>query len=373
MERIKLKNILIIITYTVVLYMALNHFGAITGSLGALFKIVIPFIYGLAIAYVLNIPYEFFRNKVFYTIEKRTKKPIKGLNPLSLVCTYVSVLIAFALIIWFIIPQLGSSVNLLIQNIPSYLASLETLVNKLMTDLNLTSLLGAQTNNTWTDILQKSATMLSSILQGVLNYVLGLTSSIYNWLIGIIFSIYMLIGKETLLRQLKRVMNAFLPKKWVDIIMDVSGRTNYIFNGFIRGSLNDSIVVGILCFLGMNILGIPYAMLVSVIQTLTNLIPVFGPIIGAVPSTFIILMINPVKALVFVIFIIVLQQIDGNIIQPRIVGNTIGLPGIWVLLAIVVGSGLFGIVGLIIGVPVVAVIYGILRESVDKHLEKKEE
>jgi predicted PurR-regulated permease PerM len=167
-------------------------------------------------------------------------------------------------------------------------------------------------------------------------------------------------------------MKAFLPMKWMDSIMKVSGRTNHIFNSFIKGSLIDSIVVGILCFLGMSIFGIPYALLVSVIQGITNIIPVFGPLIGAIPSTFIILMDDPVKALIFAIFIIVLQQVDGNIIQPRIVGNAIGLPGIWVLFAIVVGSGLFGIVGLIIGVPTAAVLYAILKESVNNRLEKKD-
>jgi predicted PurR-regulated permease PerM len=372
MEKLKIKNILIIITYTVVLFMVLNHFTAVTNTLGAWFGIIIPFIYGLGIAYVLNIPYQFFKDRVFKAFKKKGGKSKRWINPLALASTYVSVLVAVFLIVWFIIPQLGSSVNLLVQNIPHYIASLETLLNKQIDYFNLGNLLGSQTSDTWTNLLQKAATMLSNLLQGVINYILGLTSSIYNWLIGFIFSIYMLISKESLLNQLKRVMKAFLPMKWMDSIMKVSGRTNHIFNSFIKGSLIDSIVVGILCFLGMSIFGIPYALLVSVIQGITNIIPVFGPLIGAIPSTFIILMDDPVKALIFAIFIIVLQQVDGNIIQPRIVGNAIGLPGIWVLFAIVVGSGLFGIVGLIIGVPTAAVLYAILKESVNNRLEKKE-
>jgi predicted PurR-regulated permease PerM len=372
MEKLKIKNILIIITYTVVLFMVLNHFSAVTNTLGTWFGIIIPFIYGLGIAYVLNIPYQFFKDRVFKAFEKKGGKSKRWINPLALASTYVSVLVTVFLIVWFIIPQLGSSVNLLVQNIPYYMSSLETLLNKQIDYFNLGNLLGSQTSDTWTNLLQKAATMLSNLLQGVINYILGLTSSIYNWLIGFIFSIYMLIGKESLLNALKRVMKAFLPLKWVESIMKVSGRTNHIFNSFIKGSLIDSIVVGILCFLGMSIFGIPYALLVSVIQGITNIIPVFGPLIGAIPSTFIILMDDPVKALIFAIFIIVLQQVDGNIIQPRIVGNAIGLPGIWVLFAIVVGSGLFGIVGLIIGVPTAAVLYAILKESVNNRLEKKD-
>jgi predicted PurR-regulated permease PerM len=367
-----LKNILIIITYTVVLFIALNNFTAVTAKVGTWFGIIVPFIYGLGIAYVLNMPYEFFKNNVFGIGEKKHGRARNWVNPVALASTYVSVLIAIILIVWFIIPQLGSSVNLLVQSIPSYLASLETLVNNLMNYFNLGDLLGSQTSDTWTNLLQKAATMLSSLLQGVIDYLLNLTSGIYNWIIGLIFSIYMLIGKESLLNQIKKVMKAFLPKRWFDPILEVASRSNYIFNRFIKGSLIDSIVVGIICFIGMSLLGIPYALLVSVIQGITNIIPVFGPFIGAVPSAFIILMDDPVKALVFVVFIFVLQQVDGNIIQPRIVGNSIGLPGIWVLLAIVVGSGIFGIVGLIIGVPAAAVLYGILKESVNKRLEKKE-
>lgn len=371
MEKLKIKNILIIITYTVVLYMLLNHYGAVINTLGNWFGIIVPFIYGLGIAYVLNIPYEFFKEQVFGNWDKKDVKHQKWVNPLALVSAYISVFIAVILIVWFIIPQLGSSINMLIKNIPSYIASLEILLNNQINNLNLGNLIGTQTSNTWSDLLQKAATMLSNLLQSVIAYIFGLTSGIYNWLIGFIFSIYMLSGKESLLNQIKRVMKAFLPEKRLGPLMEVSSRANHIFNSFIKGSIIDSIVVGVLCFIGMSIFGIPYALLVSVIQGITNIIPVFGPLIGAVPSTFIILMDDPVKALIFVIFIIVLQQLDGNIIQPRIVGNAIGLPGIWVLLAIVVGSGLFGIVGLIIGVPTAAVLYGIFKEAVNKRLEKR--
>lgn len=183
-------------------------------------------------------------------------------------------------------------------------------------------------------------------------------------------NIYMLSSKERLMSQLKKVMKAFLSKEVMETILDIAVRTNNIFKGFIRGSILDSLLVGVLCFLGMTILNIPNALLISVIQAVTNIIPVFGPFIGAVPSAFIILMDDPIKALIFIVFIIILQQIDGNIIQPRIVGDSIGLPGIWVLLSIVVGSGLFGFVGLIVGVPAVAVFYSILKENINNRLSK---
>jgi len=371
-EKLKMKNILIIITYTVFLFMALNHFTAVTGTLGKLFRIIVPFIYGIGIAFILNIPFQFFKEKVFAAGEKKDGKPRKWAKLSALLATYASVLITIFLIIWFIIPQLGSSVNQLILNIPYYLVSLQTIVNDLIDYFNLGNLLGTQVGSTWTNLLQQAATMLSNMLLGVFGYIMGLTSSIYNWMIGFIVSVYMLSDKENLQRQSKKVLEAFLPKKWMGTVMEVTGRTNYTFNRFIKGTLIDSTVVGVICFIGLSILGIPYVLLVSVIQGITNMIPIFGPFIGAALSAFIILMDNPFKVLIFLIFIIVLQQVDGNIIQPRIVGNAIGLPGMWVLFAVVVGSALFGILGLIIAVPTVAVLYSLLKEFVNKRLEKKE-
>lgn len=371
-EKLKMKNILIIITYTVVLLMALNHFTAVTGTLGKLLGIIVPFIYGIGIAFILNIPFQFFKEKVFGAGEKKDGKPRKWAKLSALLSTYASVLITVFLIVWFIIPQLGNSVNQLILNIPYYLVSLQSIVNDFIDYFNLGNLLGTQVGSTWTNLLQQAATMLSNMLLGVFGYIMGLTSSIYNWIIGFIVSVYMLSGKENLQRQSKKVLKAFLPKKWMGTVMEVTGRTNYTFNCFIKGTLIDSTVVGVICFIGLSILGIPYVLLVSVIQGITNMIPIFGPFIGAALSAFIILMDNPFKALIFLIFIIVLQQVDGNIIQPRIVGNAIGLPGMWVLFAVVVGSALFGILGLIIAVPTVAVLYSLLKEFVNKRLEKKE-
>lgn len=372
MEKIKIKSILIIITYTVILYMTLNNFTAVRSALDTWFGLIVPFIYGLGIAYILNIPYQFFLDKLKYLFERKKIMSSKFMKPAALILTYVSVFLTISLIVWFIIPQLGSSVNLLVKSLPTYLVSLELLINDFLSNLNLTDFLGTQTSNTWTNILQQAATMLSGVLLGIFDYIVSFTGGLYNWLIGITVSIYLLLGKDNLQNQIKRVMKAYLSEKKMDTVMDVASRSNRIFNSFIRGSITDSFVVGILCFIGMSIFGVPYALLVSVIQAITNIIPVFGPLIGAVPSTFIILMDDPLKALIFVIFIFVLQQIDGNIIQPRIVGSSIGLPGIWVLFAIVVGSGLLGIVGLIFGVPAAAVLYSLFKESVNKRLKNKE-
>jgi predicted PurR-regulated permease PerM len=372
MEKLKFKSILLIITYTVVLYMALNHYAAVTGALGYLFGIILPFIYGIAISFVLNIPYQFYREKVFRKMAEKGGKLGRWSSALALLSTYVSVFIGIFLIVWFVIPQLGSSVNQLVQNIPAYLVSVQNIFNDIIARYNLASLLGTQVGSTWTNLMQHAATMLSNMLQGVFGYLIGVTSSIFNILIGFIVSIYMLSGKDSLISQTKRALRAFLPDRWMGLLMRVASKTNYTFGRFIKGTLIDSTVMGILCFIGLSVLGIPYALLVSVIQGTMNIIPAFGPVIGACLSAFIIFMDTPYKALVFLVFILVLQQIDGNFIQPRIVGSAIGLPGLWVIFAVVVGSALFGVVGLVIGVPTVAVGYSLVKELINRRLEEKE-
>jgi predicted PurR-regulated permease PerM len=372
MEKLRLKKIIFIITYAVVLFIALNNYSEVAGALGKLFGVIVPFIYGIAISFVLNIPYQFYREKVFGKMTDKGWKLGKWSDALALLSTYVSFFIAVFLIVWFMIPQLGSSVNQLVQNIPSYLVSVQNIINDLIERYNLASLLGTQFASTWTNIMQRAATMLSNMLQGVFGYILGITNKIFSLIIGFIVSIYMLSSKESLISQTRRALQALLPDKWMDAFMKVARLTNHTFSRFIKGTLIDSTVMGVLCFIGLNVLGIPYALLVSVIQGTLNIIPAFGPVIGACLSAFIIFMDTPSKAIVFLIFILVLQQIDGNFIQPRIVGGAIGLPGLWVIFAVVVGSALFGIVGLIIGVPTAAVCYSLFKELIDKRLEKKE-
>lgn len=372
MEKFKIKTILLVITYTVVLFMALNHYSAVLGALGYLFGIILPFIYGIAIAFVLNIPYQFYREKVFGRMAKKGGKLRRWTDALALLSTYVSVFIGIFLIVWFMIPQLGSSVNQFVQKIPAYLVSVQNIFNDIIARYNLGSLLGTQVGSTWTNIMQQAATTLSNMLQGVLGYIIGVTSSIFSILIGFIVSIYMLSSKDSLISQTKEALRAFLPDRWMAVTMKVASRTNHTFGRFIKGTLIDSTVMGVLCFIGLTVLGIPYALLVSVIQGTMNIIPAFGPVIGACLSAFIIFMDTPVKALVFLVFILVLQQIDGNFIQPRIVGGAIGLPGIWVIFAVVVGSALFGVVGLVIGVPTAAVCYSLMKDLINRRLEEKE-
>ena len=192
-----------------------------------------------------------------------------------------------------------------------------------------------------------------------------------NWVIGIVVSVYMLYSKETLIRQIKKLVIALLPQKVSDKVLEVGTVSNRIFVQYLLGRIYDSLIVLVLCFVGMSILQMPYALLISVVVGVTNIIPVFGPFLGGIPSALILLMVDPMKGLWFIVFIIVLQQIDGNIICPLIVGDSLGISGIWVLAGVTLGGGLGGVAGMVIGVPLLGVGFLLLSEFVNKRLRKK--
>ena len=206
---------------------------------------------------------------------------------------------------------------------------------------------------------------------GIFDATKSFASSVTNTIIGFAMSIYILASRDRLLYHCKKLVYAFTPKKAADKMTEIAALTSNVFGNYINGQLLDALVVGIICFIGLTVFGFSYAPLISVIVAVTNIIPIFGPFLGAIPSAFILLMVDPKQAFFFIIFILIVQQIDGNIIVPRIVGDSIGLPPLWVMLAIIVGGGLLGILGMIIGVPTTAVIYKLLRSETTKRLKHK--
>ena len=218
-----------------------------------------------------------------------------------------------------------------------------------------------------TDLMAKANELMSNLTVGVLNIV----SEIFNAVIGLIVSIYILFSKETFVRQSKKCVYAVLSARHANMVLHLTTKSNDIFGGFIIGKLIDSAIIGVLCFIGLTILKMPYVMLVSVIVGVTNVIPFFGPYIGAVPSTILIMLANPIQGVYFVIFVLLLQQFDGNILGPKILGNSTGLSAFWVIVAILLGGGLFGFVGMVMGVPTFAVLYYIVQMLMNSHLERK--
>ncbi|MBM6860610.1 AI-2E family transporter, partial [Clostridium saudiense] len=203
------------------------------------------------------------------------------------------------------------------------------------------------------------------------NITVGFTSGLVNFILSLIFSIYMLLNKERLQLGMKKVLYAFSKKNFADKVMYLGKIANESFSSYIGGQFIEAIIIGVLCFIGMLVLRMPYALLISVLVAVTALIPIFGAFIGTIPSAFIILIIDPMKALWFIIFIIVLQQIEGNLIYPKVVGSSVGLPPIWVMLAMLIGGNTFGLLGMLLGIPTFSVIYKVSREYINKRLNNK--
>lgn len=366
------RNTIFLITYAIVLIVALLNMNATMSFLGWVFAILNPFIIGLVIAFVINIIMTKLESNVFRFLDKpKFKLWRKMKRGVCLGLSFLLIILVFTALIFFIGPQLAESVRVLSGNIPSYITYLQQLTNDLLAHFDLNAAdLGIFAIN-WKDLFNKAADFLANVSPGVITFASGFTSAIFNFFMGLIFAVYLLIGKEKLILDFKRLLYAYLPEKKVDSFLSVGDMTNSIFTSFVVGQLTEAVILGTMYFIGTSIFRMPYAPLISVLMAICSLIPMFGPIIGAVPSAFILLMVSPNLAIIFVVMAVVFQQIEGNFIYPRVVGSSVGLPGIWVLFAILVGGSLLGGFGMILAVPVASVFYALLKKSVGDRLREK--
>lgn len=343
-------------------------------------KILMPFIVGLGLAYVLN-PVMIFCEKWFCKLFgkkiKNEKRKQKFSRVVGVSGSILFLILLIFLLLEMLIPQLYESLKKLVLTAPTEVNNFMDWINHVFSsESEISKLLGisiteaTQFVNTWIEehLLSQMNTYISSITSGVVSVAKGFL----NFVIGIIISIYLLLSKETFIGQTKKIIYTIFSPRAGNKIISTARKSNEIFGGFIAGKILDSVIIGLLCYICSVILNFPYALLVSVIVGVTNVIPFFGPYIGAVPSAIIIILANPIKGLYFIIFIIILQQIDGNIIGPKILGDSTGLSAFWVVFAILVAGGLFGFVGMLLGVPTFAVIYNIVGEIVENHLKKKQ-
>lgn len=333
MRKENLKQGLILITYAIVLYLVLTNLPDLRDAVFLILRVLTPFIYGLIIAYLLNIPYTLYRKHLFALLDRRGGAPAGVAKYLALIMAYITVVLVAAVLIWIIIPQLVISITLLVRNIPYYITSIENLIKRIGGYFNQEDFYNGQLNTVWPNLISWSNSLLNDIISNFIEYFSTLTSRLYNFVISIAFSVYLLSGKETLIAHAKKVVCAYGPDRFNDRIIEVCARSNRIFTNFIGGNLLDAVLVGVICFVGMNVFKMPYPLLISVIIGVTNLIPIIGPFIGVVPGAMIILTVDPIKSLFFILFILVLQQLDGNIFKPKIFGNKVGLPSVWVLLS----------------------------------------
>jgi predicted PurR-regulated permease PerM len=369
----KFKEYWGIVTYVVVLVYAIFNFSNLISGVKGIIGIISPFIVGIAIAFVLNLVMKIFEEKIFnFLSDKKYKKYLKFKRPLSVFFTFITVFLVILSLISFIIPQLIDSISKLTNAVPSYMKSFEIFISKYVTHTEILNTVWNNFLSAWKEVIQFTGQVLASSLTSVVNITVGFTSGLFNFILSIIFSIYMLLNKEDLQLGMKKVLYSFIRKSFADRVIRLGKISNEVFSSYIGGQFIEAIIIGVLCFIGMIILRMPYALLISVLIAVTALIPIFGAFIGTIPSAFIILIIDPMKAIWFVIFIIVLQQVEGNLIYPKVVGGSIGLPPIWVMLAMIIGGNAFGFIGILLGIPIFSVVYKVFKEIVDKRLKKLE-
>lgn len=366
MKRDIKKNIILIITYIALIIFVLVNFEKILSILGYIINIFSPFIFGVIVAFVLNVLVNFIERKLFGKVKKKTWLKIK--RPLSITISVVLVIFIIVFIMNLLIPQLKNSVSLFTDSLPTYKEDIINIMNK----FNLEE----TTIKKVSDYLDNFGKVITDYIKGNSKDVITVTTEVATSLIAIIskaviaivFAIYIIAQKETLKRQFNKLMNAYLKPRTVNRINKYASMANTTFSNFVTGQCLEALIFGSLCFLGMLILRLPYATTIAVLLGFTALIPVFGAFIGTFLGAFLILMISPIKAIIFVVFILVLQQIEGNLIYPKVVGKSVGLPGIWVLLSVTIGASVGGILGMLIATPLCSLLYILLRQAVNDRI-----
>ncbi len=375
LNRENMRKIKELIVFTLVILIGLWKYNLIVDFLGFILNIIFPFLLGGAIAFILNVPMSFLENKLFGNA-KEEGKPLKKLaRPCSLTLTILCVIGMIVLVMFVVIPQLGSTFVGLGKTIQDFTPGAMAWVEEMFhNNKEVTALLGSL-NVDWDKILDGVAAFFKNgagnVLDTTMSAAKSIISSVTTFFIAFVFSCYILLQKEKLRVQVQKIFYAYLPKPTVGKILDICSLTYRTFSSFLAGQCVEALILGLMFFVTMGILRLPYALLVGVLIAFTALIPIFGAFIGCIVGAFLILMVNPVKAFTFVVMFLVLQQIEGNLIYPKVVGNSVGLPSIWVLAAVSIGGSLMGVVGMLVFIPLVSVVYILFRGDVYKRLEKK--
>ncbi|MDF3005776.1 MAG: family transporter [Oscillospiraceae bacterium] len=365
----ELKRWLLLITYAALMAALIIKLDAAAGVLKQLFLLLIPVFVGGALAFVLKRPFHLMCDLLTKNLSGRSKRLA---SPLALLFVYSLLFGSLALIISVLVPQLAESLRLLRQNVEAFAPTLTLWAQRTQNDLSVLKI----DFSPYYDMLQKLPEWLGQLLLGAVPQLFSVTNSvvrsIVNLGLGLVFSIYLLLCHKTLAEQTERLIKALASDRVYSALMHTGTVINNTFTRFVIGQLTEALILGSLCFVGMVLFRFEYALLISVLIGLTSLVPIVGAFVGLVPAVFILLMISPRQALGFLVFIIILQQVEGNIIYPRVVGSSIGLPPLWILLAITVGGGMFGILGMLLAVPITSVIYQLMGEVITHRLTQKQ-
>ncbi|WP_051569188.1 AI-2E family transporter [Alkaliphilus transvaalensis] len=366
----------IAVAMSIIFYQLLDNLGLYFTTFRSGFnvarKILSPFIIGASIAYLLSPGVRWFEKRLYARFRFIKERP-KLHRLLSVVTMYFILISSITTLILYIAPQIGNNISNIIESIPDYIVSTNKLISNWVEELESISTFNVsqQINVTISRIFTTTQDMLEDILDNLVASLLSISSGLLNAAIGLIVSFYLLMDKESFKLGSQRMLRVVFKEETVERFKSFGREVDDLFAKFIVGKSIDSFIIGVLCFIGLRIMGIRYALLISVIITVTNMIPYFGPFIGAVPATIITFFDNPVKALWLVLFILALQQFDGLILGPKILGDSVGVSPFWIIFSIVVGGKLFGVIGMFLGVPVIGIIRLVVNRFIDQQLERK--
>ena len=344
-------------------YLLLNNLGYFLGRIGIFINILSPFAGGIVIAYILDPMVKFFYTRLF--------KEKKGTRGFAILLAYAVAILLLMLLAWLVVPQIVNSIGMLFTNFPSYIQGVQEMLLYVQREYGIDLQQATKMLDDSEAMVKEIYAMATNAMPQIVASIGSVASNFVAIFTSIAASIYMLADKDHLLHQLRTLAHAFLPEKVASNTLRICHYANVNFTGFFVGKIIDSAIIGVITFVAMTILRLDFAVLISVFIGITNIIPVFGPFIGAIPSVFILLLIDPLQAVIFCVLILIIQQLDGNFIGPKILGSSIGISALWILFSIVVGGNLFGIVGMVVGVPVFATLYGLAQEFVHYTLDKR--
>ena len=364
MDKKTLKTYLLLISFTIGLVLVVVHFETILGGIGVFLRLLTPLFIGVVIAFVLNRPYEWL-NRLYR--EKCRLKP-RAAQILAVVTVYLLAFGILTLLVCMVVPELIRNLQLFAASVNQYLLEAQAMLNGFTETFGLPPVDLSDFINTVSQYLGTLSSFINEMIPQIVEVTGGFISGVVTAFISIILSVYLLSGKDRLLMQLRRTLKVYLPNRAHAFFGRLYRIVAQVFGDYVAGQCKEAVILGVLCFIGMSLLRLDYAALISTVIAVTALIPMLGAYIGGAVGVVLLLFISPVKALIFLVFLIVLQQVEGNVIYPKVVGRKIGLPGLWVLLGITVGGGLFGIWGMLLAVPIASVVY-----QVNKREEKRGE
>ena len=375
LSKMSIKKIRELIVFTALLVVALWKFDVVLGVLKTIWDIIFPFVLGGAIAFLTNVPMSFLEKKIFENVKKKNKIVRKLKRPISLILTIVLVVGVIALVMFGVIPQLTRTTGTLVTSINDFIPQMQSWIGEFFHNnqeiMNLVDQIEFDPDQAIKWGISLLGNGAGNMMNTTMSAVGSIVSGVATFFIAFSFACYILFQKEKLHVQIRKVFFAFLPRQKADVFLKVCSLTYRTFANFLAGQCLEAVILGSMFVVTLSILRMPYALLIGILIAFTALIPIFGAFIGCAVGSFLIFMVNPQQAILFVIVFLVLQQIEGNLIYPHVVGESVGLPSIWVLAAVTIGGNLMGIVGMLVFIPLLSVLYTIFREFVYLRLKKQ--